>query len=100
MTSLPVMFPAMFTSGGYGMNRRGFLGMFFKGAAYLPLMPVATMVMLQRKVIMQQSPLSGSQYHEGGRIFDHLHVGAPLTLEREPGNKYDCNILSWPEGWL
>lgn len=76
------------------MNRRGFLGVFFRSAVYLPLLPIAVVTTSQRRVIVQQSPVAGFQYHEGDKVFHHLRVDTPLALAREADNKYDHDAVA------
>ena len=49
------------------------------------------------RLIVQSSALAGFRYHAAAELWDELHVGDPLTLEREPGNPHDANAvsLSW-----
>jgi hypothetical protein len=47
-------------------------------------------------ILVQQSPLAGSQYHALARtpeVADALRVGDRLTLTREPGNRHDRNAV-------
>jgi hypothetical protein len=42
------------------------------------------------RVLIQESPLAGFQYHAGREVWDALRVGHELTLTREPDNPYDA----------
>ncbi|MDQ6954051.1 MAG: HIRAN domain-containing protein [Mariprofundaceae bacterium] len=80
--------------GGVGMNRRGFLQVISQGILYLPLVPAAALSMPQRRVIVQQSPVAGFQYHQGEKNFHRLCLGTALHLKREADNKYDKNAVA------
>jgi len=76
------------------MNRRRLLKIIVRGAAYAPLVPAITLAAPPRRVVVQQSPIAGFQYYQGEQIFDHLHVGTPLSLVRDAGNKYDDKAVA------
>lgn len=42
------------------------------------------------RLLIQTSPLAGSQYYAVGTFWQHLQVGDALTLRREPGNRHDA----------
>lgn len=71
------------------MNRRRF----FISLAALAAAPLAvarpTEPAATRRILLQESPLAGFQYHEGERLWPHLREGQPLTLIREPDNPRD-----------
>lgn len=71
------------------MNRRRF----FISLAALAAAPLAvarpTAPAATRRILLQESPLAGFQYHEGERLWPHLREGHPLTLTREPDNPRD-----------
>lgn len=50
-----------------------------------------------RRVLIQQSPVAGFQYHSGERVWHRLRTGQRLALTREPDNPYDRNAvrLDW-----
>ena len=48
----------------------------------------------QIRILVQSSPLAGSQYHQLSRLRDIISVGDPLELGREPQNPYDPNAVS------
>ena len=76
------------------MNRRGFIRALFQGAAYIPLAPFALMATPPRRVIVQQSPVAGFQYHQGENVFHCLRANVPLRLVRETENKYDRGAVA------
>lgn len=41
------------------------------------------------RILVQESPLAGFQFHEGKRLWEDLRVGDRLDLIREPDNAYD-----------
>ena len=45
------------------------------------------------KVLVQSSPLAGSQYYAAGELRDQIRVGDRLSLTREPGNRHDANAV-------
>jgi len=71
------------------MNRRRF----FTALAALAAAPLAaarpTEPAATRRILLQESPLAGFQYHQGKRLWPRLREGQPLTLTREPDNLHD-----------
>ena len=47
----------------------------------------------QASLLIQSSPLAGSQYHALPDIVDRIRVGDALTLKREPDNPHDRNAI-------
>ena len=45
------------------------------------------------RILVQNSPLAGSQYHALPELRDALRPGERLTLVREPGNRHDRNAV-------
>lgn len=41
------------------------------------------------RILVQNSPLAGFQFHEGRQLWKELKVGDALTLVREPDNPHD-----------
>ncbi|MCA1979492.1 MAG: HIRAN domain-containing protein [Thiobacillus sp.] len=41
------------------------------------------------RIVLQDSPLAGFQYHAGKTVWPQLRVGDVLTLTREPDNPFD-----------
>ncbi len=46
------------------MNRRGFLGSLFWGVISLSLMPTMPLAAPWQRVVVQESPVAGFQYHD------------------------------------
>ena len=45
------------------------------------------------KVLVQSSPLAGSQYYALSSVWDEIRVGDKLLLKREPENRHDGNAI-------
>jgi hypothetical protein len=45
------------------------------------------------RLLIQTSPLAGSQYYAVGTFWQRLQVGDELTLLREPGNRHDARAI-------
>jgi hypothetical protein len=45
------------------------------------------------KILVQNSPLAGFQYHAGTVLWERLQVGDTLTLVREPENAHDSRAV-------
>ncbi|HQT30976.1 MAG: HIRAN protein [Hydrogenophilales bacterium 28-61-11] len=45
------------------------------------------------RILLQDSPLAGFQYHEGKKLWPQMQAGDALTLIREPDNPYDANAV-------
>ena len=45
------------------------------------------------RILVQRSPLAGSQYHALATVVAQIRVGDTLTLTREPGNRHDRNAV-------
>lgn len=71
------------------MQRRRFLTTLFGTLVVaLPVGKAAAMP-VRRRVLIQESPVAGFQYHEGERLWRELREGDALTLARESANTYD-----------
>lgn len=44
-------------------------------------------------ILVQSSPLAGSQYYAVGAMWNEMQVGDTLTLIREPENRHDRNAI-------
>ena len=55
----------------------------------LPAMASAQQV----RLLVQSSPLAGFNYHQAPEVWQHLRVGDPLQLEREPDNAHDAQAI-------
>ena len=45
------------------------------------------------RILVQSSPLAGSQYYAVTRVWDQIRPGDRLTLTREPDNRHDRNAV-------
>lgn len=45
------------------------------------------------RILVQSSPLAGSQYYALDRLVEQMQVGDPVTLVREPGNRHDVKAI-------
>lgn len=45
------------------------------------------------EVLVQQSPLAGSQYYALSSVWDEIRPGDRLSLIREPENRHDANAV-------
>ena len=45
------------------------------------------------RLLVQESPLAGFQFHEGKRLWEELRVGDRLDLIREPENSHDARAV-------
>lgn len=57
------------------------------------LWPAARAQTGELRLLVQSSPLAGSQYYAVGRFWTELRVGDALTLVREPDNRYDRKAI-------
>jgi hypothetical protein len=73
------------------MRRRNFLHSLLGGLGISLGRPTyAKFAPLQKKrLILQEVPLAGYQYHRASAIWPFLRVGEPLHLRREPSNPHD-----------
>lgn len=69
---------------------RRLLPLFFALSA-LPSHAVETAV--STRLLVQESPLAGFQFHEGKHLWGDLRVGDRLDLIREPDNSYDTRAV-------
>jgi len=58
--------------------------------ALLPL-PAATAETI--RILIQNSPLAGSQYYAVSKVWNDIRTGDRLTLIREPDNRHDRNAI-------
>ena len=56
----------------------------------------------QASLLIQSSPLAGSQFHALPTVVDQIRVGDALTLQREPENPHDIYAVQvlWHEHML
>jgi hypothetical protein len=76
-------------------SRRRDLGPWFRGLGLLlwcftAALPAAAETV---KILVQSSPLAGSQYYALAEIRGELKLGDRLTLKREPDNRHDRNAI-------
>lgn len=45
------------------------------------------------EILVQSSPLAGSQYYSANRVWGEIRIGDRLSLAREPGNRHDRNAV-------
>lgn len=45
------------------------------------------------KLVVQSSPLAGSQYYAAARVWNEIRIGDRLTLTRETDNRHDRNAV-------
>jgi hypothetical protein len=45
------------------------------------------------RILVQSSPLAGSQYYAAARVWNQIRPGDRLTLTREPDNRHDRNAV-------
>ena len=45
------------------------------------------------RILIQSSPLAGSQYYAVSRVWEQIRPGDRLTLTREPDNRHDRNAV-------
>ena len=45
------------------------------------------------KILVQSSPLAGSQYYAAARVWNDIRIGDRLTLTRETDNRHDRNAV-------
>lgn len=50
--------------------------------------------MKERKKYFQCSHLAGRKYHEADEVWNELHIGTLLRLERELDNRYDKDAVA------
>lgn len=50
--------------------------------------------MRAKKLFFKECHLAGRQYHDVDEVWDELHVGTLLRLERDYDNRYDDNAVA------
>ena len=45
------------------------------------------------KILVQSSPLAGSQYYAAAKVWQDIRIGDRLTLTRETDNRHDRNAV-------
>ena len=52
------------------------------------------MIMKAKKLFFKECHLAGRQYHDVDEVWDELHVGTQLELQRDLDNRYDKNAVA------
>ena len=52
------------------------------------------MIMKAKKLFFKECHLAGRQYHDVDEIWDELHVGTQLELQRDLDNRHDKNAVA------
>ena len=77
------------------MKRRNFLNSLLGGLGLGVLAQRAgARVPAAERILIQESPLAGFQYHKGEHLWPFLRVGEELRLVREVANTYDPNAVA------
>ena len=74
------------------MRRRNFLHSLIGGLGIglgRPVYAKNASIQSRRKLLLQESPLAGFQYHRASAIWPFLRVGEVVHLRREPSNPHD-----------
>lgn len=82
------------------MQRRSFIQALFGFALYPSVGRAAPKPQTEpSRILIQESPLAGFQYHQGETAWFHLRPGQPLHLVREPYNRHDPRAVAvyWRE---
>lgn len=58
---------------------------------WLPVAPLTAAETV--KILVQSSPLAGSQYYAVAEVWPRMQLGDRLTLTREPDNRHDRNAI-------
>ena len=60
----------------------------------LKLNPQIVKVMKAKKLFFKECHLAGRQYHDVDEVWEELHVGTCLELQRDLDNRYDKNAVA------
>lgn len=85
------------------MQRRAFIQALFGLALYPGVGRAAPKPRAEPvRILIQESPLAGLQYHRGEAVWPALSCGDPLRLVREPDNRHDARAVAvyWREAKL
>ena len=74
------------------MNRRTLFKWLLGGLGSAVAAPIA--VAEKRRVLIQESPIAGFQFHDGEYVWPSLHVGQAVKLVREPSNIHDPQAVA------
>ena len=78
---------------GNHLKRRYFFRQFL-GAIGLAATGASTGDAAPKKVLIQDSPIAGFQFHHGETVWESLRVGSRLELRREADNPHDPNAVA------
>lgn len=67
---------------------------FYKFATKIEVEHKKWMVMKAKKLFFKECNLAGRQYHDVDEVWDELHVGTQLELQRDLDNRYDKNAVA------
>ncbi len=79
------------------MRRRNFLHSLLGGLGIglgRPVYAKIAATQSRRRLLLQESPLAGFQYHRAAAIWPFLRVDEPLILRREPSNPHDRHAVA------
>jgi hypothetical protein len=77
------------------MKRRTFLNTLLGGlSAGLLGQTRNTLAETGKRILIQESPLAGFQYHRASDIWQFMQMGDQLRLVREPRNRHDSNAIA------
>ena len=68
-------------------------GSLLLSAAFLAASACAAAADTRAELLLQTSLAAGLAHHEAKAVWDHLKVGDPLELVREPNNAHDPNAV-------
>jgi hypothetical protein len=74
------------------INRRTLFKWLLGGLGAAAAAPIA--VAEKRRVLIQESPVAGFQFHDGEYVWPSLHVGQAVKLVREPFNSHDPQAVA------
>ena len=60
----------------------------------MKLNPQNGLVMKAKKLFFKECHLAGRQYHDVDEVWEELHVGTCLELQRDLDNRYDKNAVA------
>lgn len=76
------------------MRRRHFLGRLLGIAGTAGGLGTTRALSARERLLIQESPVAGFQYHAGESVWHRLVVGDVIGLERQPGNRYDNQAVA------
>ena len=77
------------------MQRRKFIQLLSVLPLTAPAITLAAALSpVDRRLLIQNSPLAGLAYYQGESLWKRFHISDPLQLIREPDNKYDRQAVA------